>query len=105
MGLGKSFIPLKYSDQNCGHNSSFPVVNNFVILGIWTWANGTVVVGEFENNESKGSRTIYMPGDGNTIWNQVRVGPGMPIWEQTVVTKPEEAWFAHKMPAAVALKR
>ena len=29
----------------------------------------------------------------------------MPIWEQTEVKKPEEAWFCHKMPAKVALNR
>ena len=44
-----------------------------------------------------------MPGSDNMIWNQVRMGPGMPIWEQTEVKKPEDAWFCHKMPAKVAL--
>ena len=63
------------------------------------------MVGEFEANNSKGERTIYLPGPDGLIWNQVRAGPGLPIWEQKEVKKPEEAWFCHKMPAKVALKQ
>ena len=29
-------------------------------LGIWTWADGTVVIGWFEENNSMGKRTIYL---------------------------------------------
>ena len=29
-------------------------------LGIWTWADGTVIVGEWQNNNSCGQRTIWM---------------------------------------------